>query len=57
MITDDDGGLLRFDREGDKTKLTFTFGRIFVQLKKAYSAMLVRRAFDVPYHAASLLPH
>jgi sulfide:quinone oxidoreductase len=57
MIAGDDDGLLRFDREGDKTRLTFTFGRIFVQLKKTYSAMLVRRAFDVPYHAAPLLSH
>jgi len=52
MIGGDDGGILRFDKNDNSTKLTLDFGRIYINAKKLYSRLLVNRAFDVPYHAA-----
>ncbi|WP_252896878.1 hypothetical protein [Metallosphaera hakonensis] len=46
----DDGGILRFDTNGKDVKTALAFGKHYVAIKKAYSRLLVKRAFDVPYH-------
>lgn len=48
----DDGGILRFDTNGKEVKTTLAFGKSYVTIKKLYSKLLVKRAFDVPYHGA-----
>ncbi len=54
MMGGDDGGILRFDKNNNTTKLMLNFGKIYINAKKLYSRLLVNRAFDVPYHAALL---
>lgn len=48
----DDGGLLRFDRGREGVKVTLSFGKQYILLKKIYSKLLVNSAFNVPYHAS-----
>ncbi len=48
----DEGGILRFDTNGKEVKTTLAFGKSYVAIKKLYSKLLVKRAFDVPYHGA-----
>ncbi|AWR93453.1 NAD(P)/FAD-dependent oxidoreductase [Acidianus brierleyi] len=52
MIGGDDGGILRFDKNNNTTKIILDFGKIYLNAKKLYSRFLVNRAFDVSYHAA-----
>lgn len=48
----DDAGILRFDTDGKNTFSTLNFNKNYVLIKKMYSRLLVKRAFDVPYHGA-----
>jgi len=48
----DDGGLLRFDKGREGVKVTLSFGKQYILLKKIYSKLLVNSAFNVPYHAS-----
>ena len=48
----DDGGLLRFDKGREGLKVTLSFGKHYVLIKKMYSRLLVNSAFNVPYHAS-----